>query len=53
VIKPLQRLCRYPLLLKEFAKLLSDDDPEREPIEQVIKSVQQIAIFINEQVSLK
>ncbi|KAG0257566.1 hypothetical protein BG011_003884 [Mortierella polycephala] len=34
LIKPIQRICRYPLLLKEILRLTSLDDPEYQYLEQ-------------------
>ncbi|KAI1306429.1 hypothetical protein EDD11_004760 [Mortierella claussenii] len=34
LIKPIQRICRYPLLLKEILRLTSEDDPEYPYIDQ-------------------
>ncbi|KAF9439114.1 hypothetical protein BGZ76_011352 [Entomortierella beljakovae] len=34
LIKPIQRICRYPLLLKEILRLTNQDDPEYNYIEQ-------------------
>lgn len=34
LIKPIQRICRYPLLLKEILRLTSLDDPEYQHVEQ-------------------
>ncbi|KAF9945769.1 T-lymphoma invasion and metastasis-inducing protein 2 [Mortierella alpina] len=34
LIKPIQRICRYPLLLKEILRLTSLDDPEYQHVQQ-------------------
>ncbi|KAG0002374.1 hypothetical protein BGZ79_003100 [Entomortierella chlamydospora] len=34
LIKPIQRICRYPLLLKEILRLTNQNDPEYQYIEQ-------------------
>ncbi|KAF8939425.1 hypothetical protein BGZ58_009780 [Dissophora ornata] len=37
LIKPIQRVCRYPLLLKEILRLTSEDDPEYQYIDQAYR----------------
>ncbi len=44
LIKPIQRLCRYPLLLKEYAK----DMPDSKSIFEVISAVQKFIDQVNE-----
>lgn len=40
LIKPVQRLLKYPLLLKEMKKCTDPDDPEYELIEQALDQIQ-------------
>eukprot|EP00834_Sanchytrium_tribonematis_P002819 NODE_95_length_21511_cov_0.501168.p8 type:complete len:335 gc:universal NODE_95_length_21511_cov_0.501168:9510-10514(+) len=44
LIKPIQRICRYPLILKEYAK----DLPDSKSIYSIIESLQKYITHINE-----
>eukprot|EP00923_Selenidium_pygospionis_P024554 GHVN01042775.1.p1 GENE.GHVN01042775.1~~GHVN01042775.1.p1 ORF type:complete len:620 (+),score=87.62 GHVN01042775.1:2126-3985(+) len=48
LIKPTQRICKYPLLLRELLKALPKDSPERENIEKGMKTVEKITASVNE-----
>jgi len=47
LIKPLQRLCRYPLLLREMRKYTSDEAEQRR-LEKAIDAVNEMAARANE-----
>ena len=48
LIKPLQRICRYPLLFKELLRELPEDHPDVPNIRDVIASMQEIISQSNE-----
>ncbi|KAG0212248.1 hypothetical protein BGX28_006601 [Mortierella sp. GBA30] len=48
LIKPIQRICRYPLLLKEIQRLTSLYDPEYQYIEQAYKLMKGMAQEMDE-----
>ncbi|KAF9354009.1 hypothetical protein BGX26_008227 [Mortierella sp. AD094] len=48
LIKPIQRVCRYPLLLKEILRLTSENDPEYQYIEQAYQLVKEKAREMDE-----
>ncbi|KAF9145229.1 hypothetical protein BG015_011955 [Linnemannia schmuckeri] len=48
LIKPIQRICRYPLLLKEILRLTSSDDPEYEFIDRAHKCMKALAQQMDE-----
>ncbi|KAF9362635.1 hypothetical protein BGX34_005777 [Mortierella sp. NVP85] len=48
LIKPIQRICRYPLLLKEILRLTDEDDSEYQYIDQAFQLVKQKAQEIDE-----
>jgi RhoGEF domain/SOS1/NGEF-like PH domain len=45
LIKPVQRLCKYPLLLRELLKLTNRSHPDREPLE---RALEQTALLVDE-----
>lgn len=47
-IKPAQRVCKYPLLLKEILKYVPEDDPEYKQLEAVGAVLQKIVLSLNE-----
>jgi len=50
LISPLQRLCRYPLLLKEFLKTTEPADPEYEDYQLALAKIQSIVTQVNNRV---
>jgi len=50
LIKPLQRLCKYPLLLKELLKNTGSDHPEFEVLHQARTEISEIVTKVNERV---
>lgn len=48
LIKPTQRICKYPLLLRELIKSLPKDSEERENLSNGMKAVAQITANVNE-----
>eukprot|EP00026_Physarum_polycephalum_P003270 Phypoly_transcript_03280.p1 GENE.Phypoly_transcript_03280~~Phypoly_transcript_03280.p1 ORF type:complete len:761 (+),score=144.71 Phypoly_transcript_03280:174-2456(+) len=51
LIKPVQRLCKYPLLFKELQKHLSPDDPQIPLLNQVISEVEKLAEVANKNIT--
>eukprot|EP01117_Protostelium_nocturnum_P019528 TRINITY_DN8485_c0_g1_i4.p1 TRINITY_DN8485_c0_g1~~TRINITY_DN8485_c0_g1_i4.p1 ORF type:complete len:859 (+),score=310.87 TRINITY_DN8485_c0_g1_i4:195-2771(+) len=48
LIKPLQRLCRYPLFLKELLKHTPENHPEFEQLTRVSDSFSEVVTSVNE-----
>ncbi|KAK5582398.1 hypothetical protein RB653_003981 [Dictyostelium firmibasis] len=48
IIKPVQRICKYPLLIKETIKFTPDDHPDKPALEEVDKKISDIVQSINE-----
>jgi hypothetical protein len=48
LIKPIQRICKYPLLLKELDKATPSDHIDKPNIEKALVQVQEIAHLINQ-----
>lgn len=48
LIKPIQRICKYPLLIRELLKQSSTDAPDRNELERVWEIVNGIAIKVNQ-----
>ncbi|KAF9282987.1 hypothetical protein BGZ88_010709 [Linnemannia elongata] len=48
LIKPIQRICRYPLLLKEILRLTSSEDPEYEFIDRAHACMKALAQQMDE-----
>ncbi|CAO3568553.1 unnamed protein product [Mortierella alpina] len=48
LIKPIQRICRYPLLLKEILRLTSLDDPEYQHVQQAHEMMKGMAQEMDE-----
>eukprot|EP01132_Coremiostelium_polycephalum_P006752 gene6752-8373_t len=48
IIKPVQRICKYPLLIKETLRFTPEDHPERGPLEEADKKISDIVVSINE-----
>lgn len=49
LIKPVQRICKYPLLLKELLNDTDTDHPDYEALVEAQKKVSEVANFINEE----
>eukprot|EP01105_Mastigella_eilhardi_P017210 TRINITY_DN395_c0_g2_i4.p1 TRINITY_DN395_c0_g2~~TRINITY_DN395_c0_g2_i4.p1 ORF type:complete len:580 (+),score=165.78 TRINITY_DN395_c0_g2_i4:36-1742(+) len=52
LVKPVQRICRYPLLLRELLKCLPPDCPERPDLEKVKSELEEIPARINESMAM-
>lgn len=50
LIKPVQKLCKYPLLLKEILKHLPEDDPECKNVEAALTKIEGMLDRINKSV---
>eukprot|EP01122_Echinamoeba_exundans_P009828 TRINITY_DN3539_c0_g1_i1.p1 TRINITY_DN3539_c0_g1~~TRINITY_DN3539_c0_g1_i1.p1 ORF type:complete len:643 (-),score=123.68 TRINITY_DN3539_c0_g1_i1:91-2019(-) len=48
LIKPVQRLCRYPLLFTALLGKMPKTDPERADVEKTLEALQQVANDVNE-----
>eukprot|EP01102_Stenamoeba_stenopodia_P007015 TRINITY_DN1959_c0_g1_i1.p1 TRINITY_DN1959_c0_g1~~TRINITY_DN1959_c0_g1_i1.p1 ORF type:complete len:1028 (-),score=246.32 TRINITY_DN1959_c0_g1_i1:51-3134(-) len=48
LIKPVQRVCKYPLLLRELLKSTPEDHPDRPCIEQALTKTEVVVTSINE-----
>ena len=48
LIKPIQRLCKYPLLLRELGKCTPEDHPDSKSIQEAFEKVNAVVDFVNE-----
>ncbi|KAF2075508.1 hypothetical protein CYY_003200 [Polysphondylium violaceum] len=48
LIKPIQRICKYPLLFNELMKTTSNEDPDFKDLEAVHSKLVEVAAFVNE-----
>lgn len=48
LIKPPQRICKYPLLIKEALKNTATDHSDRAPLEAAMVKIQHIMTIINQ-----
>ncbi|KAG7201457.1 hypothetical protein KM043_004217 [Ampulex compressa] len=48
LIKPVQRILKYPLILYELIKCTDDDHPDKATIEEAWKTMTHVASYINE-----
>jgi len=48
LIKPIQRICKYPLLFKELMKFTPKEHSDYDNIENCYKKVQEVANYVNE-----
>ncbi|CAI9620872.1 unnamed protein product, partial [Staurois parvus] len=48
LIKPVQRIMRYPLLLMELVGATPDSHPDKNPIKDAVRAVKEINVNINE-----
>ena len=48
LIKPIQRLCKYPLLLRELLKYTPPDHPDLKLLEEAAEKVSGVVDFVNE-----
>eukprot|EP01114_Cavostelium_apophysatum_P022237 TRINITY_DN7982_c0_g1_i1.p1 TRINITY_DN7982_c0_g1~~TRINITY_DN7982_c0_g1_i1.p1 ORF type:complete len:872 (-),score=270.52 TRINITY_DN7982_c0_g1_i1:25-2640(-) len=53
LIKPVQRICKYPLLLRELLKHTPPEHPDYEPISKSMSSIESIVTQINETKRIK
>lgn len=50
LVKPIQRLTQYPLLLRDYLRRLKPDDPDTKEMEQALQMVTEIVEHINQEV---
>eukprot|EP01112_Ceratiomyxa_fruticulosa_P000427 TRINITY_DN10386_c0_g1_i1.p1 TRINITY_DN10386_c0_g1~~TRINITY_DN10386_c0_g1_i1.p1 ORF type:complete len:520 (+),score=122.72 TRINITY_DN10386_c0_g1_i1:32-1561(+) len=48
LIKPVQRICKYPLLLKELLKYTPTNHPDYTPLNKAYTHMQDVAMHVNE-----
>lgn len=48
LIKPVQRILKYPLILYELVKCTDDDHPDKQTVEEAWKAMTNVASYINE-----
>jgi hypothetical protein len=48
LIKPVQRICKYPLLFRELLRFTSEDHPDRPPLERASEMLNEVTLQINE-----
>ncbi|XP_068111641.1 dynamin-binding protein isoform X2 [Hyperolius riggenbachi] len=48
LIKPVQRIMRYPLLLMELVSATPDSHPDKSPIKEAVRAVKELNVNINE-----
>eukprot|EP00732_Lithocolla_globosa_P002862 Lithocolla_globosa_v1_NODE_2027_length_2202_cov_15.826735.p1 type:complete len:686 gc:universal NODE_2027_length_2202_cov_15.826735:2127-70(-) len=53
LLTPIQRLCKYPLLLREVIKLTPEDHADIDILQQAISQMKEAASFVNEMQKLK
>jgi hypothetical protein len=47
LLKPIQRICKYPLLIREVLKSTQSDSQEHDEIEKALKDINKIVKYIN------
>lgn len=48
LIKPVQRICKYPLLLEQLLKTTSADAPQQDELQQALHTIRRITDKVNE-----
>lgn len=48
LVKPVQRLCKYPLLLKELVKVTDANHPDHSNLEKALSKVESVVASIND-----
>ena len=48
LLTPVQKICKYPLQLKELLKYTRPEHPDYAPLQRALDSMRQIAVLINE-----
>lgn len=48
LIKPVQRLCKYPLLLRELLSKTNNSHPDRKPLEAALLQTNSLVVQVNE-----
>jgi len=48
LIKPIQRLCKYPLLLRELIKFTPEEHPDHEQLKEANERVSKVMNYVNE-----
>ncbi|KAI8915839.1 hypothetical protein EDD86DRAFT_196996 [Gorgonomyces haynaldii] len=47
LLKPVQRICKYPLMIKELTKSTPADDPEHKELNNAIEVLSEVLTFVN------
>eukprot|EP00007_Cunea_sp_BSH-02190019_P004479 CAMPEP_0174238998 /NCGR_PEP_ID=MMETSP0417-20130205/13156_1 /TAXON_ID=242541 /ORGANISM="Mayorella sp, Strain BSH-02190019" /LENGTH=564 /DNA_ID=CAMNT_0015317893 /DNA_START=138 /DNA_END=1829 /DNA_ORIENTATION=+ len=48
LIKPIQRLCKYPLLLRELLKYTDESNPDYDTIQEAKQKIDEVVDYVNE-----
>uniref|UniRef100_H2Z747 DH domain-containing protein n=1 Tax=Ciona savignyi TaxID=51511 RepID=H2Z747_CIOSA len=48
IISPVQRLCKYPLLLRELKKFTNDAHPDADPVNKAMSMMEGVTATVNE-----
>eukprot|EP00007_Cunea_sp_BSH-02190019_P006443 CAMPEP_0174238538 /NCGR_PEP_ID=MMETSP0417-20130205/11572_1 /TAXON_ID=242541 /ORGANISM="Mayorella sp, Strain BSH-02190019" /LENGTH=725 /DNA_ID=CAMNT_0015317381 /DNA_START=421 /DNA_END=2594 /DNA_ORIENTATION=- len=48
LIKPIQRICKYPLLLKDLLKNTAEDHPDFDNLQKAMNKIQEVVDYVNE-----
>lgn len=48
LIKPVQRICKYPLLLRDLIKDTPEDHPDLGPLQQAFEKIEKVVEYVNE-----
>jgi hypothetical protein len=52
LIKPTQRICKYPLLIREIIRHTPQDHPDHQPLAEVLQKIEDIVNVVNESARL-
>jgi len=48
LIKPIQRICKYPLLLKDLLRNTPEDHPDHENLVNALSKIEEVVVYVNE-----
>lgn len=48
LIKPIQRICKYPLFFRELLKHLPPEDESRQTVQKTLSKIEEVTTYINE-----
>ena len=48
LIKPIQRICKYPLLIRELLRHAGDDHPDKASLEEAMSIMEKVVAEVNE-----